>query len=172
MAHAGVLVQFELDLAHGDAALACKRCPRPGAPDSKRRAGLPPRRHPPLACGLTLFGSANPYRDVAALAARHGAGLVVLLRINHVAHAVSAYRHFRRAGRARADGLGEEAPGGAVEEVPWGAEELARAVEESRQVGGGGLSGVVHCESLFAGFWTILRVRGRSHRNRDRGQVK
>ncbi len=49
-----------------------------------------PREH--LRLSLRAHASArssNPFADVAALAARHDARLVVLLRVNHVAHAIS-----------------------------------------------------------------------------------
>ena len=118
--HPGIKVQFELDLRLGDAALACKRCDRPDVPDSKRAsaggAPTPPKLHPPAACGMTAFGSANAFSAVADLAARRGAALVVLLRLNHVAHAVSSYRHFNWPRPAWLD-----------------AAQLARAVEEARQ---------------------------------------
>jgi hypothetical protein len=130
--HPGVLVQFELGLEHGDDALACRRCARPNVPDSKRPHRFPSRSHPPLACGMTIFGSANRPADVAELAARNDAALVVLLRLNHVAHAVSLFRHFHRMVRPLAADPGADT---AVEPVlvPWGSRELLRAVEASRE---------------------------------------
>jgi hypothetical protein len=143
--HPGVRVQFELGLAHADDALACRQCTRPDVPDSKR--ARPPRLHPPLACGLTAFGSANRVGDVAALASRREAVLVLLLRINHVAHAVSLYRHVRRTTNrpqlpplpglsstptAAAEAAAAGAAAADAAPVPWDADELWRAVEESR----------------------------------------
>ena len=147
--HPGVRVQFELDLARGDDALQCRQCSRPHVPDSKRAQSAPPRLHPPLACGLTMFGSANRVDDVATLASKHGAVLLVLLRINHVAHAISLYRHIRRSinqppelafllkqrASDTTDSAADQAAAAAAADtapVPWGAGELWRAVEESR----------------------------------------
>jgi hypothetical protein len=129
--HPGVRVQFELGLEHGDDALACRRCARPSVPDSKRADRFPPRSRPPLACGMTVFGSANSPADVAALAARSGAALVVLLRVNHVAHAVSLFRHFNNLARPVAAAWDADAATEPVL-VPWGSGELVRAVEASR----------------------------------------
>lgn len=138
VSHPGIKVQFELDLRLGDSALACKECVRPGVPDSKRAgaAAGPAKWHPPSACGMSAFGSANAFADVAALAARHDAALVVLLRLNHVAHAVSSYRHFNKVVPTPPPGTfwaGPPAAAAPVLEVPWGPGQLARAVEEARE---------------------------------------
>ena len=121
--HPGIKVQFELDLDAGDAALACKQCLRPWTPDSKRPALLPAKLHPPLACGMTTFASDNRIADLRALARRAGARLVVLLRRDHLAQAVSSYLHFNR------DRFGPDVQ----RPVDWDAQELRRAVAEHRQ---------------------------------------
>jgi hypothetical protein len=54
--HPGVKVQFELDMEKGNDALLCRQCTRPTVPNSKYTKRLPPKLHPPLACGMTLFG--------------------------------------------------------------------------------------------------------------------
>ena len=123
------------------AAAAAERHPVPQVPDSKYLSRIPPKLHPPHVCGMTFFGSSNSFPDVAGLAARHDAALVILLRVNHVAHAVSSYRHFNKpvVRRWGPRGAFAEYPGLAagasltVEQVPWGAADLARAVEEARQ---------------------------------------
>lgn len=97
--HPGIKVQFELDMEYGQAALMCKQCNRPKTPNSKFPERLPPKVHPPQACGMTIFGGNNKVEDVRILAAQHNASLVILLRKNHVAHAISAYRHFVRVPR-------------------------------------------------------------------------
>jgi hypothetical protein len=45
---------------------------------------------------MTIFGGPNKADEVHAVAARHNASMVILLRRNHVAHAISAYRHFTK----------------------------------------------------------------------------
>ena len=132
--HPGIMVQFELDLNHGDSALSCMECSRPKVPDSKHLGRIPPKLHPPLACGMTIFGSSNSFMEVKELADRHGVVLVILLRLNHVAHAISSYRHFRPKPREM-QGQVIAVPGQRGEDmryVPWGAEDLARAVHEQR----------------------------------------
>ena len=129
--HPGIKVQFELDLRVGDSALACKECFRAGVPDSKwaRQGAQRPKWHPPHACGMTMFGSANAFRSVAELAARHEAVLVVLLRLNHVAHAISSYRQFHRDKTSFDPDPMTPVP---LQEVPWDAAQLRRAVEQAR----------------------------------------
>jgi hypothetical protein len=136
--HPGVKVQFELDLAAGDAALACHQCRRPQVPNSKNASRLPRKWHPPLACGMTLFGANNRLPEVAALAARHAARLVVVLRRNHLAHAVSAYLHFNQPRRSPPKALPGAPPPPPPPPapdlwVPWGEQELRRAVGEHAQ---------------------------------------
>ena len=99
--HPGVKVQFELDMDYGPSALMCKQCNRPKTPNSKFPQRLPPKVHPPQACGMTIFGSNNKVDDVRILATQHNASLVILLRKNHVSHAISAYRHFVRIPRGK-----------------------------------------------------------------------
>ena len=85
---------------------------------------------------MTFFGSSNTFSDVAGLAGRHDAVLVILLRVNHVAHAISSYRHFNKPmiHKLQRDGrVSLQASKISIEQVPWGAAELARAVEEARQ---------------------------------------
>jgi hypothetical protein len=98
MMHPGIKVQFELDMKYGDSALRCMQCHRPRTPDTKHPERLPRKTHPPLACGMTIFGTPNGFREVAALASAYNASLLLLLRRNHVAHAISAYLHFRPRG--------------------------------------------------------------------------
>jgi hypothetical protein len=121
--HPAIKVQFELDMEYGDAALQCKQCYRPKHPDSKFPERLPPKRHPPQACGMTIFGSSNKVEEVRRLAEQHNASLVILLRRNHVAHAISAYRHFARVPRhmSRQDLT-----------VPWGLAELQSEASKQR----------------------------------------
>ena len=71
------------------------RHPRKAArnPDTKHPQRLPYKTHPPLACGMTI--GPNSFWEVSALAADHNASLVLLLRRNHVAHAISAHLQFR-----------------------------------------------------------------------------
>jgi hypothetical protein len=99
MMHPGIKVQFELDMKFGDSALRCMQCRHPRIssrnPDTKHPERLPRKTHPPLACGMTIFGRPNSFREVSALATAHNASLVLLLRRNHVAHAISAHLHFR-----------------------------------------------------------------------------
>ena len=99
MMHPGIKVQFELGMAFGDSALRCMQCRhhRKTArnPDTKHPERLPRKTHPPLACGMTIFGEPNGFREVSALAAAHNASLLLLLRRNHVAHAISAELHSR-----------------------------------------------------------------------------
>ena len=94
--HPGIKVQFELDLEAADAALSCLQCYRPKNPDSKHPKRLPIKFHPPQACGMTIFGGPNSFDAVGRAASRHQARFVVLLRRNHLAHAISGYRHFAR----------------------------------------------------------------------------
>ena len=54
--HPGIKVQFELDMEKGDDALSCRQCLRPTIPNTKYAQRLPTKLHPPLACGMTLFG--------------------------------------------------------------------------------------------------------------------
>ena len=105
-------------------------------PNSKYLSRIPPKLHPPRVCGMTFFGSSNTFSDVAGLAGRHDAVLVILLRVNHVAHAISSYRHFNKPmiHKLQRDGrVSLQASKVSIEQVPWGAAELARAVEEARQ---------------------------------------
>eukprot|EP00292_Cryptomonas_paramecium_P020080 CAMPEP_0113675226 /NCGR_PEP_ID=MMETSP0038_2-20120614/7890_1 /TAXON_ID=2898 /ORGANISM="Cryptomonas paramecium" /LENGTH=179 /DNA_ID=CAMNT_0000591961 /DNA_START=753 /DNA_END=1289 /DNA_ORIENTATION=+ /assembly_acc=CAM_ASM_000170 len=124
MMHPGAMVQFELDYLAGDAALSCRQCRRPLTPNSKNASRLPRKLFPPLACGMTMFASSNEIPDVSSLAARHNASLVIVLRRDHLAHAVSSYLHFARpaGGPARPE-----------ISVPWSAHELRFAVDERRQ---------------------------------------
>ena len=125
MMHPGIKVQFELDMEHGPSALACKQCHRPETPDSKSPERIPPKIHPPQACGMTIIGTNNKVDEVRALASRHNASLVILLRKNHVAHAISSYRRFARAppspGAPRPDPT-----------VPWSWSELDRHAGDKR----------------------------------------
>ena len=123
MMHPGIKVQFELDMEFAPSALTCKQCHRPSNPNSKFPERLPPKLHPPQACGMTLFGSSNRVEDVRALADQHNASLVVLLRRNHVAHAISSYRHFLRLprGASRRDAT-----------VPWSFAELDEAARKAK----------------------------------------
>ena len=123
MMHPGIKVQFELDMQYGDAALSCKQCRRPLNPDSKHPDRLPPRLHPPLACGMTIFGGPNGFDEVAALAGARNASLVILLRRNHVAHAISAHLHFGR--RRGAGGVAAEHV-----KVLWDARELSAQAQK------------------------------------------
>jgi hypothetical protein len=120
MMHPGIKVQFELDMMYGDSALRCMQCHRPRnltrTPDTKHPERLPNKTHPPLACGMTIFGVPNGFHEVAALAAAHNASLVLLLRRNHVAHAISAKLHFRPPGHLPPDQLAGN--------ISWGAQEL------------------------------------------------
>ena len=121
--HPGVKVQFELDMEFGPSALMCKQCRRPSNPNSKFPERLPPKTHPPQACGMTIFGSNNKVEEVRTLADQHNASLVILLRRNHVAHAISSYRHFLRL------------PRGALRleiTVPWSFAELDQAARNSK----------------------------------------
>ena len=102
-------------------------------PNSKYLSRIPPKLHPPRVCGMTFFGSSNTFSDVAGLAGRHDAVLVILLRVNHVAHAISSYRHFNKPTSLKLQPDGRQVSENSVEQVPWGAAELARAVEEARQ---------------------------------------
>jgi hypothetical protein len=143
MMHPGIKVQFELDMKHGDAALRCMQCHRPHSPNTKHPERLPDKIHPPLACGMTIFGESNGFREVSALAAAHNASLVLLLRRNHVARAISAHLHFDRGpdsklvygkrGGARKPGRGrfqERAwPRDHGANISWGVEELRREAE-------------------------------------------
>jgi hypothetical protein len=123
MMHSGIKVQFELDMEHGPAALMCKQCHRSENPNTKFPDRLPPKSHPPKACGMTIFGGNNSPHEAQALAAQHNASLVILLRKNHVAHAISAYRHFTRVprGASRKDLA-----------VPWTFDELSKNAEDKR----------------------------------------
>ncbi len=116
MMHPGIKVQFELDMMYGDSALRCMQCRRPRNPDTKHPERLPVKIHPPLACGMTIFGEPNGFQEVAALAAAHNASLVLLLRRNHVAHAISAHLHFRPRGHHLPDQLDRN--------ISWGDQEL------------------------------------------------
>ena len=115
--HPGVKVQFELDLRHGDDALTCKQCYRPKVPNTKHPQRTPAKFHPPQACGMTIFGRTNDFNSVRDLAERKNASLIILIRRNHVAHAISEYRHFRKSPWAGPS-------------VPWDAAELSRKVGE------------------------------------------
>ena len=77
MMHPGIRVQFELDMEYGPSALACKQCHRPKNPDSKFPERLPPKTHPPQACGMTIFGGNNKVEEVRTLAGQHNASLVI-----------------------------------------------------------------------------------------------
>ena len=122
--HPGIKVQFELDMQYGPSALMCKQCHRWNLPDSKFPSRLPPKTHPPQACGMTIFGSKNDANEVRELAAAHNASLVVLLRRNHVAHAISAFRQF-------VHDTGGQPPTAEVT-VPWAWGELVAAASEKR----------------------------------------
>ncbi len=102
MMHPGIRVHFELDMDYGDSALRCMQCRLrrnvTHNTDTKHPERLPVKTHPPLACGMTIFGGTNSFREVSALAAAHNASLVLLLRRNHVAHAISAHLHSRPRG--------------------------------------------------------------------------
>ena len=123
MMHPGVKVQFELDLEYGSSALMCKQCRRTKNPNTKFPERLPVKAHPPQACGMTIFGSNNKVPAVAALAEQHNASLIILLRKNHVSHAISSYRHFTRLprGAARKDMT-----------VPWNWAQLDQHAGEKR----------------------------------------
>ena len=123
MMHPDIKVQFELDMEHGPSALVCKQCRRPKNPNTKFPERLPAKTHPPRACGMTIFGGNNKVEAVATLAALHNASLVIILRKNHVAHAISAYRHFTRVprGQSRRD-----------LSVPWTWNQLAKYAAEKR----------------------------------------
>ena len=94
--HPGIKVQFELDLEYAESALHCKQCRRPRSPDSKFPERLPAKTHPPQACGMTIFGGSNKPEEVKKAAAIQNSSVVILLRKNHVAHAISSYRHFTK----------------------------------------------------------------------------
>ena len=130
--HPGIMVQFELDLSNGDSALSCMECSRSKVPDSKHLGRIPPKLHPPLACGMTIFGSSNRFVEVKQLADRHNAVLVILLRLNHVAHAISSYRHFNQKSGTKATYESIQKPGEAGM-IQWQSAELVRAVEEMRE---------------------------------------
>ena len=61
MSHPWVIAQFELDFAARDYALNCMQCKRPSVPNSKHMERLPPRAHPPGACGQSIFGQVHKY---------------------------------------------------------------------------------------------------------------
>ena len=73
---------------------------------------------------MTIFGSSNKVEEVRTLADQQNASLVILLRKNHVAHAISSYRHFLRLPRraSRRDIT-----------VPWGFAELDEAARKMRR---------------------------------------
>jgi FkbM family methyltransferase len=96
-AHPAIKVQFELGIERADAALSCMQCKRNSVSNSKFMERIPQKKHPPDACGMTMFGSANQFDNVRNVAARNNAKLVLLLRMNHVAHAISGARHFDKA---------------------------------------------------------------------------
>jgi hypothetical protein len=125
MMHPGIKVQFELDMMLGDSALRCMQCRRPRNPDTKHPERLPNKTHPPLACGMTIFGEPNSFREVSALAAAHNASLLLLLRRNHVARAISAHLHF---GRIRYTGASVHRRNisWSVQELRWQAEKMKR----------------------------------------------
>jgi len=140
--HPGIKVQFELDIKYGHDALSCKECPRPKVPDSKNLGHIPPKQHPPLACGLSIFGSSNSFEDVAELAERNSALLIILLRINHVSHAISSHRHFNKPARPAHQEfifnpvLGAFEPHvlpNTIEQISWTSNDMIRLVEEQRQ---------------------------------------
>ncbi len=122
MMHPGIKVQFELDMKHGDAALRCMQCNRPRSPNTKHPERLPRKIHPPLACGMTIFGESNSFWEVSALAAAHNASLLLLLRRNHVARAISAHLHFTR--------LVHSGPHNYKRTFRWNAQELRRQAEK------------------------------------------
>ena len=105
--------------------MQCKRCNFAHQEDSKFPQRLPPKEHPPRACGFTTFGSSSSLEDVAALARDHGASLVVLLRRNHVAQAISLHRFQNASLDLRA--------AAAAAAVPWAWPELADQADRMRQ---------------------------------------
>lgn len=67
---------------------------------------------------------------------RHNASIVVLLRKNHVAHAISSYRHFNKPRQpVGPNGVPLPPPPGTQPEVfvPWNAQQLRQNVEDLRQ---------------------------------------
>mmetsp|Transcript_4294 Transcript_4294/g.12513 ORF Transcript_4294/g.12513 Transcript_4294/m.12513 type:complete len:307 (-) Transcript_4294:192-1112(-) len=126
MMHPGAMVQFELDYLAGDAALSCRQCRRPLPPNSKNASRLPRKLFPPLACGMTMFGGNNQFSDVSSLATRHNASLVIVLRRDHLAHAVSSFLHFSRPPMKPGENRSDVS-------VPWNAHELRFAVDELSQ---------------------------------------
>ena len=109
--HPGVKVQFELDMRFAPEALSCTQCHRPSAEgsnltisNSKNMHLLPPKLHPPLACGMTIIGHNNRFDEVQQVAEKYNAVLVILLRRNHFAIGLSSYRHFVEGHREKAAG--------------------------------------------------------------------
>lgn len=94
MMHPGIKTQFELDLEHAPSALTCQQCDRPETPNSIHMDHLPTKMHPPLACGMSIFGSANAVEDIKDQADKHDASLIILLRRNHFKLALSSRRMF------------------------------------------------------------------------------
>jgi len=109
--HPGVKVQFELDMNMAPDALTCSQCHRPSSvgnspviANSKNMHLLPPKLHPPLACGMTIIGHNNRFDEVRTVAEKYNAVLIILLRRNHLAIGLSSYRHFVEGHRERAAG--------------------------------------------------------------------
>ena len=101
--HPGVKVQFELDITLAPYALDCQQCFRQGQDglgtpeigrNSKHEESLPPKMHPPLACGMTIIGHNNNFARVKSYANEHDASMIIILRRNHLATGLSSYKHF------------------------------------------------------------------------------
>ena len=97
MLHPWVKVQFELDFAARESALNCMQCHRPTVPNSKDMDRLPPRAHPPGACGQSIFGAVHTYQMIKEAGHKYDVRIVVILRLNLVALTISSFRHFRGA---------------------------------------------------------------------------
>ena len=117
--HSGIKVQFELDFVNSFDALRCQQCARPRVPNSKYTSKIPSKSHPPEACGMTVFGKANDIGNVCEAAKKHDAYLVLLLRMNHVAHAISMYFAFESRKKVQ-------------KSVPWDFHTLSREVSAMR----------------------------------------
>jgi hypothetical protein len=117
--HSAIKVQFELDFINSFDALRCQQCTRPKVPNSKYTSKIPSKSHPPKACGMTVFGKANNIGNVCEAAKKHDAYLVLLLRMNHVAHAISMYFAFESRKKVQ-------------KSVPWDFHTLSREVSAMR----------------------------------------
>ena len=94
ISHPWIITQFELDFAARDYALNCMQCKRQRVPNSKDMGSLPPRVHPPGACGQTIFGRPHKYEWIKEAGDVYDARLIIILRLNFVATTISSWRHF------------------------------------------------------------------------------